>query len=664
MPDNNVRIIFTGESRGAIESIQQTTRALANMETAVGRVDLNIEKMFKGGGFGQISKRDLKENLLGLAMGFEAVAMSAGGADSELAKATNTIIQFVSNAVYLGPVGIALMGIGFAIGKMTEKTPQVEALIAKLKQLGETDPAVIGLAQLAGVTEEQAAIALKAAADNEAFAKKLYELTLQTQQQAPFVQNLKTLWDEVIKVLANAAETLTQLMSILYGTSTSIVEFVSALRDGKNVQEALASAEKARAEATLWMYNQTRLSTTATQQHSRAQRELNELVKTAPQYTKEYVRSLEEQRKAQEAIIRQAVEAALTPTAVTEQEQRRIELLKEQARIEKELADEGLGAGKRRQLHSRAEEIARELEALGPYRDKWDEFRRRLEDVARNAIDPAKYGAIFANQLRTLKEKMGMSVAELAERFKDFSLFADPANLVYINWTELDAQIKRQLDALIGRHNVIKRAVEEAWRTLTKEQREALREMGIESTRDATRVLSGTASSMAGVFTDKESKEKFVAAGQNVIVSLRSGMTNKETIKQLNGTIEQVVQVIMDYFSRDDTVKRFVNTGVAIIDQIALGIKQQSSVLSDVLTGAVLRAISDATAAVGGSPAQVNTASLPNLAAGAHSANPGGMTVQFVYSPPVSLATRAEAESVIAPYVVRAIREATTRRTI
>jgi len=122
----------------------------------------------------------------------------------------------------------------------------------------------------------------------------------------------------------------------------------------------------------------------------------------------------------------------------------------------------------------------------------------------------------------------------------------------------------------------------------------------------------------------------------------------------------------MDYFSRDDTVKRFVNTGVAIIDQIALGIRQQSSVLSDALTGAVLQAIANATAvAGGGSPAPNTNVPLPALPTTAQrNQQSGGTTVQFVYAPPVSLATRAEAENVIAPYVAKAVREATVRRTL
>lgn len=88
--------------------------------------------------------------------------------------------------------------------------------------------------------------------------------------------------------------------------------------------------------------------------------------------------------------------------------------------------------------------------ALGNYVDKWDEFRRRLDAVA-SGTDVKKFGAQFEQMFN----KLGMSAEEAARKFKDFSLFANPANLQLINWDAVVGSTQEAIDSIIGKYNVV-----------------------------------------------------------------------------------------------------------------------------------------------------------------------------------------------------------------
>lgn len=125
-----------------------------------------------------------------------------------------------------------------------------------------------------------------------------------------------------------------------------------------------------------------------------------------------------------------------------------------------------------------------EATAKGTYVDKWDETRRRWESIAKGE------GGQFKAEAGMLEE-LGMSAEQAAKRFKDFSLFADPKNLKFIDYGALSADVGNQLDQLVGQFNAVSFASEEVWKDLPKEKKDALMKMGIQSADDATRKLLG-----------------------------------------------------------------------------------------------------------------------------------------------------------------------------
>ena len=122
----------------------------------------------------------------------------------------------------------------------------------------------------------------------------------------------------------------------------------------------------------------------------------------------------------------------------------------------------------------------------GKYVTKWDEFRRRAEAVAKGT-DPSAYG----EQFKTMFDKLGMGADQVAEKFKNFSLFADPKNFGLVDWGALTTDVEQQLDGLIGKFALTEEANRRIWATMPEEKKNALAKMGIASADDATRKLLG-----------------------------------------------------------------------------------------------------------------------------------------------------------------------------
>lgn len=118
--------------------------------------------------------------------------------------------------------------------------------------------------------------------------------------------------------------------------------------------------------------------------------------------------------------------------------------------------------------------------AAGKYADKWDEFRRRLDAVA-TGTDPNKFGKAFSEAFKGL----GLSAEEASKKFKDFSLFADPKNLKLIDMGAVIADVKEQIQGMIGKANVMKEAMGKVWDSLSPQERGALGAQGIKSASDA-----------------------------------------------------------------------------------------------------------------------------------------------------------------------------------
>jgi len=121
---------------------------------------------------------------------------------------------------------------------------------------------------------------------------------------------------------------------------------------------------------------------------------------------------------------------------------------------------------------------------LGMVGDAWDEFRLRLEAVA-TGTDPSTYGAEFVAQL----DALGMSAANAALAFKDFSLFSDPANIKLVNMGPIVDSVKSQLDSMIGKANLTAAAMKEVWKNLSPQQKAALGAQGIDDATEAVAAL-------------------------------------------------------------------------------------------------------------------------------------------------------------------------------
>lgn len=121
------------------------------------------------------------------------------------------------------------------------------------------------------------------------------------------------------------------------------------------------------------------------------------------------------------AAIKGAVEAAVTPTTVTDADKK--------------------------------------ATAAGTYKDKWDEFRREVEAVA-TGTPLGAYGPKFEAALTALRTKTGLTLDQISTKFKDFSLFADKSNLQLINWDAVVGSTADAIQSIIGKFNVVSAGVE------------------------------------------------------------------------------------------------------------------------------------------------------------------------------------------------------------
>lgn len=160
--------------------------------------------------------------------------------------------------------------------------------------------------------------------------------------------------------------------------------------------------------------------------------------------------------------IQSMVESVLSPTAVTGEDMTRANLLNQQSKLEKELAQPGISPGKRHSLQTDINALQGQMNLLGPYQDKWDEFRRRLDAVV-NGTDPSKYGAAFQELLGKVQERFkGLSIKQISDKFKDFSLFKGMSLdeiKQFVNMDALKSAVQDQIDGIIGKFKFMKQVV-------------------------------------------------------------------------------------------------------------------------------------------------------------------------------------------------------------
>lgn len=525
----------------------------------------------------------------------EADAAASAAKVAELKKPFEELIAEITKLKALTPLAdqARLVGVGEdAYRAFAEKNADAVLRLASLRQSLALKTNELSAAEKVLATNQQEALqageteteATRMAADVVARLKTQVQelsaaMTVQTDAQRLMAQGMQAVSDEAAELAANMNFERTQALeanNVIVARNKTIQGSQIELRKlgvdlGAVTNKTIDGLIAGEAEVTMWANR-----VTAAQKYKDA---------------------LKQVADAESAMVRAAVEKALAPTEVTEKEGKRMELLKEQSKVERELANQDLGAGKRGQLQSKMQEMNKELAALGPYKDKWDEFRRRTEDIAYNMIDPKKYGDAFAQQLEEVRQRTGLSLTGLAEGFKDYSIFADPKNLVLIKWPELDAQIQSNINQLIGKNNVMKAAIDKAWAGMTKEQKKGLHDMAIDSSADLKSALSRTADAgvagFVGQVGDKDTKKKLADAGTAIISTVTASMLDKPNAKVWKDTMGILVLATTDAFGEKGNLENLKKGGETILNGIAEGVKK-SSALGDALLAACDDAIVDA----------------------------------------------------------------------
>ncbi len=172
----------------------------------------------------------------------------------------------------------------------------------------------------------------------------------------------------------------------------------------------------------------------------------------------------------------------------------------------------------------------------GKYVDKWDEFARRADAVAKGT-DPSKYGNKFAEQLKGL----GMTAEQAAAGFRDFSLFADPKNLNLVDWEPFVTDIKGQIKSLIGEANLMKEGFDRAWASLTPTERTGLAQ--------ALHVPAADANNMDKVFEamsggDAQQSEKTtseIAANIQIISGIHTAIVDVQKSATFDATLKEIL---------------------------------------------------------------------------------------------------------------------------
>jgi hypothetical protein len=645
---DDIKLVISGDSAGAVAAIKQTNDALGGLS---GQHLPNINKGLANTNEALgMSRREWMRTGHEAAFYMTMIAGKTGEVGKSISAVTGVATQLGESLMYGGAIGISIGLIGTAVSlvasKIQEARRDADDFTSALVAMGRGDATTGALVRLAGVTEQQAKAALEAAKNNAVFRDSLIELSKAAADAADPLKQVAVYTDLEAAELGGLVPGIDAATRATDARTEAQKKLNDAIRDGIQRQKDIAGAEDQFARD-----KKRRAAEFVVEEDKRKQ-----ALKDSEDGAKRYAEALQKVAEAQNSILKGVVEKALSPTTVT---------------------DTDMAAA-----------------ALGKYTNKWDEFRRRLEDVAKG-VDPSKYGADFAKMFSSL----GMSAEQAATKFKDFSLFADPKNLKLVDWSAFTADVGNQLMGLVGKANLMKEGFAKAWASLSKDQRASLRELGIESAGDAKKVLMGAADSgvagFVGQLGDKETKKKLVSGGNTIVQQVQAGMTDKDTLKTWQNTFTTLVDSGVGYLGDKDIVKKLNLGGKSILGSLAEGVTQgEDKPLNDALIKACDDAIQAAIDKIksdyglGGAATPGGGATVvPSFASGGIGTfargglvrvdagerfwfsgargdvpPPGsGATVIVQYSPQISLATKDEAETVIAPYVRAAVRDATRR---
>ncbi len=149
--------------------------------------------------------------------------------------------------------------------------------------------------------------------------------------------------------------------------------------------------------------------------------------------------------------------------------------------------------------------------------DAWDEFRLRLDAI--NTGTPLDaYGQKFIDQVKAMQAATKLSLGDIAQKFKDFSGFADPKFLAAalesgaVNLEVVKERIKQQINEIVGQAALMKAAFNEVWASLSQQTKlDLANALGLtpQAANNAQQVfaaMSGTTATSAATQTDAAAK--------------------------------------------------------------------------------------------------------------------------------------------------------------
>ena len=492
MPTSNLDIIVRVKDDGT-GKLANTVKALDNVGDAATRASNKARAA--GSGFTEMANRidstgrNARIGLSSLGQAADLVGVNLSGVIGPAAGAADAIGDIVGALGALGLAGGVLGGIVVALGLVKQNYDQMIA--QRAKAITQADPWIQALTRERQVTEEVAAAVQKYA---EAQARAEASQGRGGGRAADAMgQSARYMRDEVDRAaealwrLAAAAGAAGEELKILKGEAGGVV--------GQTYAEI-----EAQRQYNVYLNNFTDIQDEALAGMVAVREEGSK--KSDPKILEDYkLRTNALQRLGNTASqaaskLRGLIEGALNPTSVEER--------------------------------------------LGMVGDAWDELRLRLEAVA-TGTDPSQYGAGFQAQLAEL-EAMGYTAETAAKAMKDFSFYADPANIKFADFGPLTAQIEQQLLGLAGKANLTAAAMKDVWKNLSPTAKAALAEQGISSAEDAIDAL-----------VDPTQQAKTQVQGLNDALGAipRAITTTFTVVKDAAETAIQEFRAVLDKFIAD-----------------------------------------------------------------------------------------------------------------
>ena len=624
MPDP-VKIILVGDASKLLESLKQSGTSLEQFglqakkfsDIPMPMTSPETLKNAKEATGHMISFRDAGR-LAGtsVSLAFDAAGNSASKMDATLRQGIGTARELAQGLMFGGGVGLAIAAVSAAIGYVISEMEKAKRIAEEaikpyqdfakqVNDLGKaSSPLAQGLREQIGLSKEQAEGLVKLASENDSVRESLLKYNdVGIAAAAIGVQYAEALklqeqWQkEVNRGMVGIKPLLEEEKDRVEKLKDALI-LLSKARRGDS--DALKSQMT---EANTQALYQSGVMALQKAQTDKYWADLKTGADAAKKSAEDYANAVRQINDAVNSMVSGAVEKAIAPTEAK----------------------------------------------LGP--DTWDEFRKRAEAV-KGGTPLSLYGEKFTAVFTDIANRTKRGAAEIAAAFKDFSLFADPKNLMAIDWGALQADVGNQINMLIGKHNVLKEGIARAWAGLSASQKQALREMGMEGKQDLLTMLEGGDKKIVSPLATKEARETMKVAGSDLVKTIKSGAVDKETIKVWNDASQTLLNAMTSFFTAKEAIKQLSDGGVGIVATLAQGILSGQGNLSSVMWKVVDQAVKDAISNLEGKYGGGSG----GAAAPASQGKQGANNVTINYNPGVSMATKDEFVRNIQPLVNQAMR--------